>query len=173
MERPLAMKLPTESRCTVLVSHPLGTISAHFSPAGLCAVHLGATSEVAKERPSSSRMKEWTDRFRAALERYLKGKPEAFDAIPLDLGGATDFRRRVWEAARLVPYGEATSYGDLARRMGLSRGHSRAVGQALGANPVPIVVPCHRFLSRDGTLGGFSGGLHWKRELLRLEGCIS
>ncbi len=167
------MKTSTESCCTVLVNHSLGPISAHFSPAGLCAVHLGATPEIAVERPSTSRIQQWTNHFRAALERYLQGKTETFDGVDLDFGNATEFRRRVWEAARLVPYGETTSYGGLAQRMGLPRGYSRAIGQALGANPVPIVVPCHRFLSSDGALGGFTGGLHWKRELLRLEGIDS
>ena len=108
-----------------------------------------------------------------ALEGYFAGQPEDFAEIPLDLLQATQFRRRVWLTAREVPWGETCSYGEFAERMGRSRGSARAVGQALGANPVAIVVPCHRILAADGSLGGFGAGLRWKRELLRVEGCAA
>jgi methylated-DNA-[protein]-cysteine S-methyltransferase len=111
----------------------------------------------------------WTDPARATLERYLAGRGggSALD-FPLDLAGGTPFQRRVWEAARRIPYGEVVSYADLARMSG-AEGASRAVGNAMGANPVPIVVPCHRVVHSDRSLGGFSSGLHWKRFLLELE----
>jgi O-6-methylguanine DNA methyltransferase len=111
----------------------------------------------------------WTDPARAKLERYLAGRGggSALD-FPLDLAGGTPFQRRVWEAARRIPYGEVVSYADLARMSG-AEGASRAVGNAMGANPVPIVVPCHRVVHSDRSLGGFSSGLHWKRFLLELE----
>ena len=109
-------------------------------------------------------------RLREALRDYFSGREVGFSEIPLDLEGATPFRREVWMAARKVPWGKTASYAGLAGLIGRTRGAARAVGQALGANPVPIVVPCHRITAADGTLGGFSAGLEWKRELLRLEG---
>jgi methylated-DNA-[protein]-cysteine S-methyltransferase len=104
-----------------------------------------------------------------AMERYFAGIAEDFTGIPLDLRGASPFRREVWLAARTIPWGETVSYAGLAQRMGRVAGAARAVGQALGANPIPIVVPCHRILAADGSLGGFSCGLDWKRELLAVE----
>ena len=104
-----------------------------------------------------------------ALERYFAGIAETFSEIPLDLRGATPFRRDVWLAARTIPWGETVSYAGLAQRIGRAAGAARATGQALGANPIPIVVPCHRILAADGSLGGFSCGLEWKRELLAVE----
>jgi methylated-DNA-[protein]-cysteine S-methyltransferase len=82
---------------------------------------------------------------------------------------ATDFQRRVWAACAQVPYGATATYAELARIVGSPQG-ARAVGQALGANPLPVLVPCHRILASDGTLGGYGGGLPMKRGLLALEG---
>jgi len=87
----------------------------------------------------------------------------------LDLSGGTEFRRRVWEAARLILYGETRSYGWIAEKIKQPEA-ARAVGQALGRNPLPIIVPCHRVLASGGGLGGFTGGLEMKKRLLRLEG---
>ena len=89
----------------------------------------------------------------------------------LDLSGATPFQRDVWEAARRIPYGETRSYGWLAGKIGKPRA-ARAVGQALGRNPFPIIIPCHRVLAGDGGLGGFSGGIEVKKSLLALEGIM-
>ena len=115
------------------------------------------------------RRSRWTDSARAKLERYLAGRASGSVLdFPLDLAGGTPFQRRVWDAARRIPYGTVVSYADLARMAG-SEGASRAVGNAMGANPVPIVVPCHRVVHSDRSIGGFSSGLHWKRFLLELE----
>lgn len=105
------------------------------------------------------------------LRAYFAGRRRSFD-LPLDLGKLTSFQRRVLRAAARVPAGRVVSYGDLARRIGQPRG-SRAVGQALGRNPVPIVVPCHRVVASGGGLGGYTGGLDIKRKLLRLEGALA
>lgn len=158
--------------CAFVVSHPLGSISVWFTPLGLARIDLGATCDVRVDDLPTARLRKQSDRFRAALDRYLSGRHESFANVDLDLGGATPFRRRVWETARHVPFGEVSSYGGLARLIGATRGHARAIGQALGSNPVPIVVPCHRFLAGDGGIGGFTGGLHWKRALLGLEGVV-
>lgn len=109
----------------------------------------------------------WTDPARRALEDYFGGREPALD-LKLDLAVGSRFERRVWEATRRVAYGTLTSYGALAVRLGVPGG-ARAVGNALGRNPVPIVVPCHRVIHGDSSIGGFSSGLRWKRFLLELE----
>ncbi|HET7173981.1 MAG TPA: MGMT family protein, partial [Nocardioidaceae bacterium] len=81
----------------------------------------------------------------------------------------TSFQHRVWRALREIPYGATASYGEIARRLGLAAGGSRAVGLANGANPIAIVVPCHRVIGADGSLTGYAGGLDRKRFLLALE----
>ena len=101
------------------------------------------------------------------MRRYFEGQGVAFDDR-LDVGHATAFLRAVWEATRGIPRGETRSYSWVAGRVGRPRA-SRAVGQAMARNPVPIVVPCHRVVNNDGGLGGFGGGLEMKRRLLELE----
>jgi methylated-DNA-[protein]-cysteine S-methyltransferase len=98
---------------------------------------------------------------------YFEGRRQDFNDA-LDLTAATPFQRRVWQAARLIPYGETRSYRQLAVGIG-QPGAARAVGQALARNPLAIIVPCHRVLKADGGLGGFGGGPEMKRFLLSLE----
>ena len=100
------------------------------------------------------------------LDEYFAGERTAFD-IPLDLQG-TDFQRRVWAGLCAIAYGETISYGDLARRIGKPNAF-RAVGLANGRNPVAVIVPCHRVIASDGSLGGYGGGLDRKVHLLELE----
>lgn len=102
---------------------------------------------------------------------YLAGKQRTLD-FPIDLSSGTSFQRRVWQTALRIPYGRARSYQWIASKVGGTR-HSRAVGNALGANPVPLIVPCHRVVAHDASLGGFSCGLTVKRKLLNLEGTLS
>ena len=104
---------------------------------------------------------------RRQLEEYFAGVRQNFD-LPLDPGG-TDFQRRVWRALLDIPYGKAISYRELAQQVDRPKGF-QAVGQANGKNPLPILIPCHRVIAADGTLGGYSGGLDRKRFLLDLEG---
>ncbi len=101
------------------------------------------------------------------LVNYFSGDKVSFPD-QLDLSRATPFQRRVWEAARLIPYGETRSYGWVAEQVKQPRA-ARAVGQALSRNYLPIIVPCHRVLAHNGTLGGFTGGIEQKRQLLYLE----
>jgi len=105
---------------------------------------------------------------RAAIIAYLEGKGRSFD-LQLDLQGQPRFRLKVWEVLQRIPYGRVRSYGWVARKVGKPKA-ARAVGAACGANPVPLLVPCHRVIAGDGSLGGFSGGLGVKKRLLRLEG---
>lgn len=107
----------------------------------------------------------------ARVRELLDGRRTDLADIALDLGAGSDFERAVWEAARRIPCGEVRSYGDIAREIGAPQG-AQAVGVALGRNPVPIIVPCHRILAADGRSGGFSapGGVETKFRILEIEG---
>jgi methylated-DNA-[protein]-cysteine S-methyltransferase len=108
------------------------------------------------------------DRARRQLNLYFAGRLREFD-LPLDWQLSSGFRRRVLRATARIPYGETRSYTEMARGAGNERA-TRAAGSALGSNPIPIVVPCHRVLRRGGALGGYGGGLPLKEALLELEG---
>lgn len=103
----------------------------------------------------------------AQLREYFAGSRRDFD-LALELHG-TDFQRAVWEELCRIPYGATISYGELARRIGKPSA-IRAVGAANGANPIPVIVPCHRVIGSNGTLTGYGGGLHRKERLLEIEG---
>ena len=102
------------------------------------------------------------------LKAYLAGKPVRFK-YRLNLSSGTPFQQKVWRAMLAIPRGETRSYAWIAKKIGKPKA-VRAVGAACGANPVPIIVPCHRVVASDGSLGGFGGGLPLKKQLLRLEG---
>jgi methylated-DNA-[protein]-cysteine S-methyltransferase len=105
----------------------------------------------------------------AELREYLDGTRREFD-LPLDMSAATPFQRKVYERLLKIPYGQVATYGEVARDIGAEMGTARAVGQAVGANPIAIVVPCHRVVAADGRLVGFGGGIGRKAALLRREG---
>jgi O-6-methylguanine DNA methyltransferase len=115
----------------------------------------------------SSRLRE----AQMQLIDYLAGVRRSFD-LPLDLSQGTSFQQKVWRTLRQVSYGRLRSYRWVADRVG-GRQYARAVGNAVGANPMPIVIPCHRIVAQDASLGGFSGGLSTKRKLLTLEGTLA
>jgi O-6-methylguanine DNA methyltransferase len=102
------------------------------------------------------------------LEQYFAGLPVSFDKVPLDVGG-TPFQQSVWMGLSQIPYGETWTYKQLANTIGKPSA-IRAVGTAIGRNPLPIVLPCHRVVGSNGTLTGFRGGLHLKKDILALEG---
>jgi O-6-methylguanine DNA methyltransferase len=110
---------------------------------------------------------QWHDQVAQAVADYFAGKPVDFKALPLDLQGSP-FHLRVWQELRNIPPGETVSYQQLARRLGNPKA-ARAVGQACGKNPIPLIVPCHRVIATNGTLGGYSSGLPRKRWLLEHE----
>ena len=120
-------------------------------------------SELSRAKLSYCRFKGIIERLRA----YFNSREVEF-RDKLDLSGATRFQREVWQVVKCIPYGETRSYAWVARQINRPKA-SRAVGQALGRNPLPVVIPCHRVVSNDGGLGGFSGGLDMKRYLLHLE----
>lgn len=105
------------------------------------------------------------------LRAYFGGRKTTFPDR-LDLSGATSFQREVWEITRLIPYGETRSYTWVAEQI-KRPGAVRAVGQALARNPLPVIIPCHRVLNIDGKLGGYTGGVEMKRQLLFLEASAS
>ncbi|CAN5591534.1 methylated-DNA--[protein]-cysteine S-methyltransferase [soil metagenome] len=149
---------------------PLGELLVATTPEGVCLVDWGDHDVAARRladrfggpvRYSRSRSIAGRD-----LDSFFAGKLRSF-TVPLDLTGVSAFLRRVLERLAAVPFGELTTYGSLARAV---RSAPRAVGQAVGSNPVPVRVPCHRVIAADGTLGGFGGGLERKRILLALEG---
>jgi methylated-DNA-[protein]-cysteine S-methyltransferase len=115
---------------------------------------------------------EATDPFIAAvveqLESYFAGSRVYF-AFPTRLQG-DEFQRRVWTVLEEIPYGETTTYGEIAARLGEPAHAAQAVGKAVGQNPLSIVIPCHRVIGKNGSLTGYAGGLHVKRALLELEG---
>jgi methylated-DNA-[protein]-cysteine S-methyltransferase len=111
------------------------------------------------------------DLVRRELDEYFEGTRRDFD-IPLDWVLMGPFARRVLRATARIPFGEVSSYAEVAEEAGSPRG-SRAAGNALGSNPMPIVVPCHRVLRTGGALGGYGGGIHRKRFLLALEGSLA
>lgn len=119
---------------------------------------------VFKEEPS-----EVIEQTKRQLDEYFAGTRRVFD-IPLHPVG-TDFQKAVWSALLEIPYGEVRTYMDIARRVDNVRG-IRAVAQAIGANGIGIIIPCHRVIGSDNTLTGFAGGLETKRRLLELEGCM-
>lgn len=161
----------------ILVDTSLGWMGVVSSPAGLRRATLPQESREAV----LDQVKGWNYAVECGdfaslgdlpqrLKRYLEGEPVDFPDR-LDLTGATRFQQRVWRVAQTIPYGETRSYAWVAGHLGLSRA-ARAVGQALGRNPLPIVIPCHRVIGSDGSLVGFGGGLEMKRQLLCLEaGC--
>lgn len=108
----------------------------------------------------------------ASLRAFLAGKPTDFAGVALDMSGISEFEASLYRSLREVGWGETVSYGELARRIGADAGAARAVGMAMGRNPWPLIVPCHRVLTSDGKLGGFSapGGGRTKTMLLAREG---
>jgi methylated-DNA-[protein]-cysteine S-methyltransferase len=107
------------------------------------------------------------DRLRRQLEEYFAGERREFELALAPSG--TTFRQAVWRALRAIPYGETASYTEIGRVVGKAHA-ARAVGQANHHNPIAIVIPCHRVIAADGSLGGYGGGLDRKRQLLALEG---
>ncbi|MSR24463.1 MAG: methylated-DNA--[protein]-cysteine S-methyltransferase [Nitrospiraceae bacterium] len=159
---------------------PWGWIGIAASAQGVCAIVLPKPSRLEAERAlrvqgvSSNGHLAPPDRLlrdaQTQVAAYLAGKRHTLD-FPIDLSAGTSFQRRVWQTALRIPYGRARSYQWIASKVGGTR-HARAVGNALGANPVPLIVPCHRVVAKDASLGGFSGGLVVKRKLLDLEGTL-
>lgn len=171
-------ELPPAIYYDVIEDAPFSPIYVATGPEGLVSVDFGVDQEefldyVRKQtggepRRSAQQVAPYSNEIR----EYLDGEREQLD-IAVDLSMVTPFQRSVLEEATRVPRGQVATYGEIAQRLGKPKA-SRAVGQALRRNPVPIVVPCHRVVNADGTLGGYGGKLGSRRkiELLRLEGVV-
>lgn len=157
---------------------PLGTLLLATTPAGLaCVAYVDDAPERDRETvleqlasrlsPRILRAPRLLDEPRRELDEYFAGRRRRFE-LRLDLSGVTAFAQRVLAAAAAVPYGEVATYTEIARSAGSPRG-ARAAGNALGSNPLPVVLPCHRVVHAGGGLGGYTGGLDRKRALLALE----
>ena len=107
----------------------------------------------------------------AKFLNYFMGKSVDFD-VPLLPDGGTEFQRTVWWAIKDIPYGHYETFGELALRLGLPLSRARHVGNAVGQNPLPVVLPCHRVVAPTGAMTGYAAGAHWKKALLELEGVI-
>lgn len=152
---------------------PVGPLFVAVSEEGLCGLTFRRPEEEFVHRLAVRgfepvRIPERVKGALSQLKEYFAGRRRRFD-MTVDLAGQTPFQRRVLEATAKVPAGQVVSYGEVARRIGKPRA-TRAVGAALGQNPVPIVVPCHRVIGSDGGLHGYGGGLDIKEKLLKLEG---
>jgi methylated-DNA-[protein]-cysteine S-methyltransferase len=153
---------------------PIGTLLLMATPKGLVRIAFESENrdevlgEVAQNlSPRILEAPRRLDPVRRELERYFEGTLRDFE-VPLDWSLAGDFARRVLRRTARIPYGSVASYGDVAVGVGTPRG-ARAVGNALGSNPIPVVVPCHRVVRTGGAIGGYGGGLSRKRWLLALE----
>lgn len=148
------------------------TIYGYFSPTGLRQLYLYQQGErkpyILHERPNIVAGKQLT----LQLEQYFSGVKVDFRNIPLDLRANSPFYLNVWNALRTVEWGTVITYQALAKRAGYGPQYARAVGNAVAKNPVPIIIPCHRVIQTDGSLGGFSAGLEWKKRLLSIEGIL-
>ncbi len=153
---------------------PIGNVFVASSSQGICDVSFDEPDEkdyrsrLASQAEKVCRDGDALQRVRVELEAYFQGQLTQF-TVPIDLRSVTDFTRRVLLATRSIPFGQLRTYGDIASviRSPLA---GRAVGGALGRNPIPIIVPCHRVIAHSGRLGGFTGGLTIKRALLAIEG---
>jgi len=138
----------------------IGTISVASQNDKLCYIGLNEKLDYTFDAKSNAQII-------SELKEYFAGKRTKFTVGMIFLNGS-DFQKRVWQALLKIPHGQVVSYKDLAEMVGCPNGF-RAVGNANGKNPLPIVVPCHRVIGADGRLGGYSGGLAIKRHLLNLE----
>ncbi|NOS69566.1 MAG: methylated-DNA--[protein]-cysteine S-methyltransferase [Verrucomicrobia bacterium] len=172
---------------------PDGTFTAHYSEKGLSRLDFPGSASIQSARAggleketrrqdasapgSTSRrvalarqatLNAWHRQTEAALKHVLAGRAPV-ELPPLDVSCGTEFQKRVWLAMKKIKPGNTRSYGEIARSIGKPKA-VRAVGGACGANPIPVLIPCHRVLAANRKIGGFSGGLEWKKTLLSREG---
>jgi methylated-DNA-[protein]-cysteine S-methyltransferase len=173
------MQVSSTSTGHTVFETSLGFVGIAWSEAGLTRLCLFQRDRAAIERRleklgatgGEGNIPAWVAMLIHDIKAYAEGEEIDFSGVPVDLAGVDDFHAAIYDAARKLAFGETTTYGELAKRAGHA-GLPRETGQALGANPVPLVIPCHRILAAGGKIGGFSapGGSTTKERMLALEG---
>jgi methylated-DNA-[protein]-cysteine S-methyltransferase len=173
------MTVPVTDRGFALFETPIGACGVAWNSRGITGLQLPEASAAGtrarlRRRCAGTVEGEPPPGVRRAIDRVLallEGEAVDLGDIALDLEAAPDFHRKVYEVARTIPPGQTMTYGEIAKKLGVPY-EAREVGQALGRNPVAIIVPCHRVLAADGKMGGFSanGGVATKRRILEIEG---
>jgi methylated-DNA-[protein]-cysteine S-methyltransferase len=157
-----------------VAASPVGDLLVAVTDRGLCRIAYRpdeAVDELASEFGTRVlRIPDRTDRVRRELDEYFEGRRREFD-LDTDLSPVPTFHREVLRELARVPFGQVTTYGALAAKVGRPRA-ARAIGGAMNRNPIPIVLPCHRVIGANGSLVGYGGGLERKEQLLRLEGAL-
>ena len=149
------------------MTSPIGSLYLVASQKGLKGIYWNKQSvRLVKSLDRSALSEKILDDTRVQLTEYFAGTRKQFD-IPCDLQG-TDFQRKVWNELTRIPFGKTLSYRDVAKRIKNPKA-VRAVGSANGKNPVCIIIPCHRVIAADGSIGGYAGGIRIKQQLLQLE----
>ena len=164
-------KNKTQEWTVCLEDTPMGSLLLTFTANGLAALDFaGDGGNLPPGSPPPPSLSPMIEAVKKALSKYFAAGATDFADLPLDLQG-TPFQQKVWRELRRIPRGRTVSYKELARRAGSPQAF-RAVGQANGRNPVPIIVPCHRVIAADGSLGGYNSGLDKKRWLLQHESAM-
>ncbi len=169
------MKTERHLPVAILPAHtPDGVFMAQYSGEGLMQLDFPSSKHLAPgwvDLPGiRSKINRWHRLTVKALKEVLAGE-ELSELPPFDLRNGTEFQRVVWDAIGKIPVGQTRTYSAFAKSLGNAKAR-RAVGQGCGANPIPLLIPCHRLVAVKGNLGGFSGGLKWKALLLRREGVL-
>lgn len=171
--RAIEKRTPDKSRVSSQITHycymdsPIGLFMLAGCERGLRLVSFPNKQDVRKPQPEWKTDKPMFEQALREFSAYFAGDLQVFET-PIVLDGGTDFQKQVWQALIDVPYGELASYGDIAKAI-QNPGASRAVGGANNANPIPIIVPCHRIIGSNKSLTGFGGGIDTKKYLLDLE----
>ena len=162
--------MKTRPTVALTIRTSAGIFVAHYSDQGLAALNFPSrsTTKTKATRPTGSSIRSWHALTTRAVKAIVAGKVPG-ELPPLDVSSGTEFQQRVWEELLWIPCGETRSYGEIARSIRKPKS-VRAVGGACGANPIPLLIPCHRVLAANRKIGGFSGGLDWKKRLLQREG---
>lgn len=154
---------------TLPIETKAGTFVAHYSEQGLAGLDFPSAkaAKLSKDAPPNAAVRQWHALTSKAVKAVLAGNTPT-ELPPLDVSSGTEFQRRVWEELLWIPCGETRSYSEVAKNIKKPKA-VRAVGAACGANRIPLLIPCHRVLAANRKIGGFSGGMEWKRKLLATE----
>ncbi len=163
----LARQLPPDMIASAYYSSPLGLMEVVCSDLGISAINFLSKAEVPRVESVDEDLPPILQACLIQLDEYFAGTRKRFD-VALDLSSGTDFYREVWHLVQAIPYGRTRSYSTIAETLGKPHA-TRAVGQANGRNPIPIIIPCHRVIGKHGDLTGYAYGLEMKEALLAIE----